>query len=446
MIHGKTKIELYNPNTKIKKIIREENTFQSSVLQNYMKSCGFFNTNPFANSGFNSRSVWANVVGGIFLFKNAIDTSGGVVKYMPSGNQMIANGSYGVSNGALESDPPEMGSWNASESSASVNAINLVYDWATNQGNGTIGSICLTSKVGGYIGYGNASGKNKSIKSLREDQGSASFIGASSTEGIYRYYMGLFNGNLAVYKIYQASSSMSIFDGFTKTSLFDVEEVGDDVFGLAGRDNSNYISHFTDIIDGKIRFVPNIFGSGASEKTCLPNENYYYYEYDIENDTMSLKHFVNNSTKTLLNTASSNINLPTAALFFGDNVICVKATDGTVLFFNYLTGELLHYGNYYWNASLFPCELSDGLIQLPGVMDSPMWLLDTSNWTTKVTNANGLTVGKRLRFDGDCFLNSRNSDQLFKNPLYLATINNLQSPVTKTAAQTMKVTYTLTEA
>ena len=30
-------------------------------------------------------------------------------------------------------------------------------------------------------------------------------------------------------------------------------------------------------------------------------------------------------------------------------------------------------------------------------------------------------------------------------PFYLATINNLQSAVTKTAAQTMKVTYTLTE-
>ena len=37
-------------------------------------------------------------------------------------------------------------------------------------------------------------------------------------------------------------------------------------------------------------------------------------------------------------------------------------------------------------------------------------------------------------------------DYLVKNPLYLATINNLGTPVTKTAAQTMKVTYTLTEA
>ena len=32
------------------------------------------------------------------------------------------------------------------------------------------------------------------------------------------------------------------------------------------------------------------------------------------------------------------------------------------------------------------------------------------------------------------------------SPMFLTTINNLQSPVTKTGAQTMKVTYTLTEA
>ena len=36
--------------------------------------------------------------------------------------------------------------------------------------------------------------------------------------------------------------------------------------------------------------------------------------------------------------------------------------------------------------------------------------------------------------------------RMFKNPLYLATVNNLATPVTKQNTQTMKVTYTLTEA
>ena len=36
--------------------------------------------------------------------------------------------------------------------------------------------------------------------------------------------------------------------------------------------------------------------------------------------------------------------------------------------------------------------------------------------------------------------------ELFKNPLYLATVNNLDNPVVKDSTQTMKVIYTLTEA
>ena len=35
-IHGQTKIELYNPNTRIKKVYRDENVFQSAVIAKYM--------------------------------------------------------------------------------------------------------------------------------------------------------------------------------------------------------------------------------------------------------------------------------------------------------------------------------------------------------------------------------------------------------------------------
>ena len=62
MIHGKTKIELYNPNTKIKQIIREENTFQSSVLASYMRNLGEANNNPFANSTFRNAKILKSII------------------------------------------------------------------------------------------------------------------------------------------------------------------------------------------------------------------------------------------------------------------------------------------------------------------------------------------------------------------------------------------------
>ena len=40
MVHGKTKIELYNPNTRIKTVYRDENVFQSAVIAKYMRSLG----------------------------------------------------------------------------------------------------------------------------------------------------------------------------------------------------------------------------------------------------------------------------------------------------------------------------------------------------------------------------------------------------------------------
>lgn len=36
--------------------------------------------------------------------------------------------------------------------------------------------------------------------------------------------------------------------------------------------------------------------------------------------------------------------------------------------------------------------------------------------------------------------------KVMRLPLYLATVNNLDEPVTKTNAQTMKVTYVVTKA
>jgi hypothetical protein len=40
--------------------------------------------------------------------------------------------------------------------------------------------------------------------------------------------------------------------------------------------------------------------------------------------------------------------------------------------------------------------------------------------------------------------NKRSEHIILKDPRYLATINNLDEPVVKTASQTMKVTYTIT--
>jgi hypothetical protein len=74
---------------------------------------------------------------------------------------------------------------------------------------------------------------------------------------------------------------------------------------------------------------------------------------------------------------------------------------------------------------------------------------DRTNDTLYPTNGRNLYSGYQTTMSYDSTLNAvvtndNTSDVVMTNPLYLATINNLGSPVTKSAAQTMKVTYTLT--
>ena len=59
-------------------------------------------------------------------------------------------------------------------------------------------------------------------------------------------------------------------------------------------------------------------------------------------------------------------------------------------------------------------------------------------------NINSGSVGRFYSGEnGDMYNRSKGFS---RNPFYLGTINNLGTPVTKTADKTMKITYTLTEA
>ena len=111
------------------------------------------------------------------------------------------------------------------------------------------------------------------------------------------------------------------------------------------------------------------------------------------------------------------------------------------------TGALVNIvdGVDYSNASTTgytPHRLSNGLYEVCKSnypMDIYIW--DSVNNTLKPIGL-GDVIGERS--EALDVMHPTNGG-IYKNPLYLATINNLNSPVTKTAAQTMKVTYILTE-
>lgn len=98
--------------------------------------------------------------GGIMCFDSAInentDTSGRHEHplFAPASKNMTANGCIAYSESSASAT--EIGAYNASESVENTGrSRRYVYDWDTNEGNGVIGCVALTSAQGGWKGVGN---------------------------------------------------------------------------------------------------------------------------------------------------------------------------------------------------------------------------------------------------------------------------------------------------
>ena len=92
-------------------------------------------------------------------------------------------------------------------------------------------------------------------------------------------------------------------------------------------------------------------------------------------------------------------------------------------------------------------RLNDDLYVLPpSYTDGNMRIWDRVKGTTSRINASGLGWWYQAVQDNTVGGVLTNFGQIAVNPFYLATINNLENPVTKDVSKTMKVIYTLTKA
>lgn len=434
-IHGHTKIELYNPKTRVKSVTESDNTFQATALANFMKDYGYFDANLYRSENFRNRPFWANLVGGLLLFRDAITVG---YEFAPAGNKMVGNGSYGVTNNGT---PVELGSYNSVETSATNSAITQVYDFTTSQANGTIGCVCLTSADGGLIGYGNPSGTEFSSKiSLTKCQSPRTAL--DNRQCLYNNYIYTFpafvnGGSMQITKQRIPATQGSVFDftgpqngdSYATITIDTSAMTGAPNWDLSG--NYNIDTYVYDVGNGKFRFVPWANGWGYS--SAAAGAKIFFFEFDATTDTLSVGEFTNSSGVSIA--YSDVVSSSHGAVFAGDYCIAggghvFKVSDST-----YVMATSIVRGGPSPNSDSEAGLLSDGLIigrsnyQYFAIADTTAhteYLINANSMLRKCHSLNNLMGG-------------------YKNPLYLATINNIQA-VTKTAAQTMKVTYTLTEA
>ena len=440
MLHGHTKIELTDVNTGKKEVYESDNTFQGGILADLFDNIPILNEN-------NNRS-WDAMVGGLLLFKNAIEVG---TRFMPAGNKMIGNGYRG---GINASTPNELGTFNDVESAYGVGShvasITQVWDFATNQANGTIGCVCLTSKIGGAIGYGNQSDERKNmdwtLRSFAQD--GTEWNETFDDDAIdYSFYCKT-DGTVDVTETRRVGVKGSVFSGMSET----YNVTPDTAF--SGTIVEGEVPSFN-VGNHKIRFVPH----GA--RSYGTNATVPYFEFDTSDRSLKVKTFTNTSTATIFTKSTQLYYYAYCTFVFTrtGKVICMFQNGNLGVFnltnssYNIISKSGVSFigsGDTVMDAG----EIGENLyIARACGSGNIYYIADFVNDTIVPCNSK-TDAGSGANACNDKGLvesfnrgsNVKSAKYMFYNPLYLATINNLQSPVTKTAAQTMKVTYTLTEA
>lgn len=145
MLQGTTKIELTDVNTGETQVVEKHNTITGALQEIFSPVLGNL-TNPSSLS--DNLPAYTSFLGGLLLFDKKIEGDPLPV-FAPAGTNLIGCARY---NAANLIGSTYLGSYDATESvlSPSTRMAKLVYNFTQTQANGTINSICLTHRTGGY--------------------------------------------------------------------------------------------------------------------------------------------------------------------------------------------------------------------------------------------------------------------------------------------------------
>ena len=438
MLKGHTKIELTNVDTGEKEIHEHDNIVTVALEKNLnelskMKSYSEVNTRmlPINNLG----------LGGILLFENELTAETNNIT-MPSDKENHLVG-Y-ASNDAYSGSDTRRGSRNSSESGAIDGGYKYVWDFSTSQANGQISALSLTHSVCGATPYG------YNAWQYFESLGSNNFP-SSDDSGIIRYGAVDYDFDNRILTAIQFESSRQL--NIIKYRIpLDVLRVNSKMLSLE-KISTEPVTLSTDInVNSALAVDDNYYyfattgnntSSTVSSKTltvCRIQKNGYIYDTDFgkKQKTFNNSISINNSNRyiTIMN---NYLYVSTGGTIYkislNDFDVMYQFTYGTtssngIVFASY--GEKTMIGDKY---VLFDTDTTPNVIER--YMPSNMTGILQSGENVVFINKDGFIVSINKTY-GTIYLGSLLN--------YLGTINNLGTPVEKTSAQTMKITYTLTES
>lgn len=422
MIKGHTLIDLKNIHTGEIEHWEDDNMV-TNALTYFMAQGGM--TNPTALNNYIRGDMIKYLLGGVMLLDTALTEQATNVR-VPAGVGMTGNGAMEILNSEA---PTELGSWNASESGWQQDgSYKMVWDWTTSQGNGTINCVSLTSRYQGMRGIGNKSGGSK-----------GNSVSLNEYNADSNYYIG---GTILGYDSNKA-------------------------YTIATMDN---VSAF------EVRVVPFPVTSQDVRDTIAPTTRRV-----IETVTLAIPEAMQNTGFNLLRTRySANGHI---YAFFIVRVPFGRSSVAYILDFNCSTKTGTWQTIDFTQLGLTDINLNDCNVGIsPTHIIADKYLIELAN-TANNYELDMTVTGAVFCFNGERFYNISGTGNFvvdavthvayptnggsihFYGPTaipligfipgeggyahvgrdvdYIATINNLDSAVTKTADKTMKVTYIL---
>lgn len=440
---GHAKIELTDVNTGRVKTFEHDNLITNAV-KNYLS--------PIVANGHMSQpysakctSIIQRLFGGLFLFDTALEES--VDNTIPPyGVECVGRGS----NIAYNGEDTNLGSFNDAESVLSGDSVKFVWDFSTSQGNGTIASLALTNFSAGRNGlgqdvYDSTIASDDLITFINASKNTNAAFSCSSYSTYYttytknvlhRFYYNTFSygssdhfltsGKIKIRKEYRSIESVILND----LSYEDIEiTVPDEILNYYSSVNGITFSAV-----GKYVYIHITSGGGyiASDTST------YILKIDLDDY----------STETIKFTNKTGVGLYNAIKIMDGYIYAIERDDTTKVYKINIddNSDITEIAGVSGNYVTVGGKITNDIL----ATNNKSYVFDLSQ--NKFRRVAGCAFSSTYIFSYEpdmehllyAVTGTDPSVYMLKNTYYLATINNLSSPVTKTSAQTMKVTYTLT--
>lgn len=456
MFKGKAIIELTDVNTNNTEVYEEENLVTNAVKD-------IFSLNPsglmYPLQANNSASYCEELFpiankcyGGILIFEDRLDEDPN--KYtVPSTNSIIGYASDNVN----PTDYEKRGSANLTESKAIENGYKFVWDFSTSQANGKISSLALTHYKAGKFFYGDKNGRNALLflnSTYKRDVSSdinRAYSGMVEADIKNNTFTSIFlrkDKTLEIVKFKEDYLSVGLTNPMDRNAPQKIEKTVLDI--------SKHCSNYYDwnqwcFYDGKDGYWYGFFKGRKLSRIKIKKSDYSFTadEFDVGDINFYYIGSYSESDSGVCGRSSCSLvkdgylYTPSFDKHYIYKININNPVDITKIDLGFVAGvdtgrscynRLYQVGDYILCYN-FQINSKDEVIKSFGPNYDGVTL---DNVTTPLIEIGPFRLGYGT-FDGKLY------KKLFLHTPYLGTINNLSTPILKTADKTMKITYTLTE-